>query len=72
MQIPASRLEAYTQALNAQQRDAFNFMQTSLRTFYELNGGAIDDETMREFALETFITCRREFGDAAASIALTM
>lgn len=69
MQIPASRLEAYTQALNAQQRAAFNFMQTSLRTFYELNGGAIDDETMREFALETFITCRREFGDAAASIA---
>ena len=69
MQIPASRLEAYTQALNAQQRAAFNFMQTSLRTFYELNGGVIDDETMREFALETFITCRREFGDAAASIA---
>lgn len=69
MQIPASRLEAYTQALNARQRAAFNFMQTSLRTFYELNGGAIDDETMREFALETFITCRREFGDAAASIA---
>lgn len=69
MQIPASRLNAYTQALTAQQKAAFNFMQTALRTFYELNGGAIDMDTLREFALETFVTCRREFGDAAASIA---
>lgn len=69
MQIPASRLAAYTEALNAQQRAAFNFMQTALRSFYQLNGGAIDAETMREFAMQTLVTCTQQFGDNAAAIA---
>lgn len=69
MQISASRLAAYTAALNAQQRAAFNFMQTALRSFYQLNGGAVDAETMREFAMQTLVTCTQQFGDAAAAIA---
>lgn len=69
MQIPASRLAAYTAALNAQQRAAFNFMQTALRSFYQLNGGAVDAETMREFAMQTLTTCVQTFGDRAATIA---
>lgn len=69
MQISASRLVEYTAALNAQQRAAFNFMQTALRSFYQLNGGAIDAETMREFAMQTLTTCVQTFGDRAATIA---
>lgn len=69
MQISASRLAAYTAALNAQQRAAFNFMQTALRSFYQLNGGAVDAETMREFAMQTLVTCTQQFGDTAAAIA---
>lgn len=69
MQIPASRLAEYTAALNAQQRAAFNFMQTALRSFYQLNGGMIDAETMREFAMQTLTTCVQTFGDRAATIA---
>lgn len=69
MQIPASRLAEYTAALNAQQRAAFNFMQTALRSFYRLNGGMIDAETMREFAMQTLTTCVQTFGDRAATIA---
>ena len=69
MQIPASRLAAYTAALNAQQRAAFNFMQTALRSFYQLNGGTVDAETMREFAMQTLVTCTQQFGDSAAAIA---
>ena len=69
MQISASRLAEYTAALNAQQRAAFNFMQTALRSFYQLNGGMIDAETMREFAMQTLTTCVQTFGDRAATIA---
>lgn len=69
MQISASRLAEYTAALNAQQQTAFNFMQTALRSFYQLNGGAIDAETMREFAMQTLTTCVQTFGDRAATIA---
>lgn len=69
MQISASRLAEYTAALNAQQQAAFNFMQTALRSFYQLNGGMIDAETMREFAMQTLTTCVQTFGDRAATIA---
>lgn len=69
MQISASRLAEYTAALNAQQQAAFNFMQTALRSFYQLNGGMIDAETMREFAMQTLTTCVQTFGDRAAAIA---
>ena len=69
MQISASRLAECTAALNAQQRAAFNFMQTALRSFYRLNGGMIDAETMREFAMQTLTTCVQTFGDRAATIA---
>lgn len=69
MLISASRLAEYTAALNAQQQAAFNFMQTALRSFYQLNGGMIDAETMREFAMQTLTTCVQTFGDRAATIA---
>lgn len=69
MQISASRLAEYTAALNAQQQAAFNFMQTALRSFYQLNGDMIDAETMREFAMQTLTTCVQTFGDRAATIA---
>ena len=69
MLISASRLAEYTAALNAQQQAAFNFMQTAIRSFYQLNGGMIDAETMREFAMQTLTTCVQTFGDRAATIA---
>lgn len=69
MQISATRLAEYTSALNAQQQAAFNFMQTALRSFYQLNGGTVDVETMREFAMQTLTTCVRTFGDRASAIA---
>lgn len=68
MRIPSSRLDAYTNALNAQQRAAFDFMQTALRTFAEINGVG-DIELLREFAQQSMIACIKQFGGAAASVA---
>lgn len=68
MLITASRLDAYTARITAQQRAAFDFMQTSLRTFYELNGGA-DWSEMLAFAEQTYYSCVDKFGDAASSAA---
>lgn len=69
MQISARRLAEYTAALNAQQRAAFDFMQTAMRSFYELNGGMVERDLMREFAEQTLYTCMGKFGDQAAAVA---
>lgn len=69
MRISASRLAEYTAALNAQQRAAFDFMQSAMRSFYELNGGTVERGLMREFAEQTLYTCMSRFGDQAAAIA---
>lgn len=68
MRIPASRLDEYTAALNAQQRAAYAYMQTMLRTFRQLNGGASAAD-LRDFAQQALYSCITQFGAQSASVA---
>lgn len=68
MQIPASRLDAYTSALNAQQQAAYTYMQTALRTFQQMNAAATVSD-MREFAEQALYACVTQFGSQAAAVA---
>lgn len=68
MRISLAELAEYTSKLTAQQRAAQVYVETNLRTFYQLNPG-VDLTTMREYAEQLMTMVYQQFGDQAAACA---
>ena len=69
MRVSAEQLEECTAKVAAQQTAAYLFVQGALRSFWELNGGALSWEDMAAFAEQVFVTCSEQFGAQAAGAA---